>query len=257
MAKTTEVILLERVDPHGKMGDVVNVKPGFARNYLLPQKKALRATASNLAYFETQKKELEAQNENKRKDAAKDAKKLEGLSLILIRQAGDKGHLYGSVSSRDIVEALAKQNIKIGRSAVNLNDAVKEIGLFEVEIILHPEVRQTIEINVARNEGEAEIQKKTGKAMIAGEGETPDEVIAKAERELESSMKADLLEEDALQAEQEQDAEKAVKEQQEAEKAAEKAAVKAEKKAKKAAAEAEESEDDSTVEDEKPSEDGA
>lgn len=220
MAKSAKVILLERLDPHGEMGDVVNVKPGFARNFLLPQKKALRATPENLAYFEAQKKELEAQNEARRKEAEKIAKKLEGLSLILVRQAGDKGQLYGSVSSRDISEALDGEGHKIPRSMVNLNTAVKDIGLFPVEIILHPEVRAEIEVNVARNEEEAKIQKKTGKAIVADEGETADMVMARAEQQLEEQME-EMLEEDAYEAAQEKLAEEA--DQDTAEKAAEEA----------------------------------
>ena len=202
MAKSTEVILLERIDPHGELGDIVSVKPGFARNYLLPQKKALRATPANKAYFDAQKKELEAQNESRRKEAEKIAGKLEGLSLTLVRQAGDKGQLYGSVSSRDISDALIEEGHKIGRSMIDLNTAVKEIGLFPVEVILHPEVRVEIEINVARNEEEAKIQKKTGKAIIADESETPEEVMARAEQQLEEQME-ELLDEDALEAEKE------------------------------------------------------
>ena len=253
MAKTTKVILLERIDPHGKMGDVVSVKPGFARNYLLPQQKALRATDDNLAYFEGQKKELEAQNETKRKDAEKIAKSLEGLSLVIVRQAGDKGQLYGSVSSRDISEALsedkASKDAKIGRSMINLNTAVKDIGLFPVEVILHPEVRITIEINVARNEEEAKIQKKTGQAIIADEGETPEMVMARAEEQLEAQMD-NLLEEDAASAEKEKIAEEEAKAQEEAEKIA-----KQEQKAQAKLAEAQAAQDSETVDQDSPESD--
>lgn len=206
MAKSSEVILLERIDPLGQMGDIVNVKPGYARNYLLPQKKALRATEANVAYFKAQKKELEALNDKRKKEAEKVAKDLKGLVLVLVRQAGDKGQLYGSVTSRDICDALDNKGFKIGRSQVNLNTAVKEIGLFPVEVILHPEVRVEIEINVARNEEEAKIQKKTGKGIIAEEGETTDEVIARAEQKLEEQME-EFLEEDAFEAEKEKLAE--------------------------------------------------
>lgn len=212
MAKTSEVILLERIDPLGQMGDIVNVKPGYARNYLLPQKKALRATEANVAYFKAQKKELEALNDKRKKEAEKVAKDLEGLVLVLVRQAGDKGQLYGSVTSRDICDALADKGIKIGRSQINLNTAVKEIGLFPVEVILHPEVRIEIEINVARNEEEAKIQKKTGKGIIAEEGETTDEVMARAEQKLEEQME-EFLEEDAFEAEKEKLAEEKVAEE--------------------------------------------
>ena len=210
MAKSTNVILLERLEPHGEMGEVVSVKPGFARNYLLPQKKALRATPANLAYFETQRKELEAQNESKKAEAKKIADKLEGFTLTLVRQAGDKGQLYGSVSSRDIGEALNEdenlKGVRIGRSMVNLNSAMKKIGLTSVEIILHPEVKVEIEVNVARNNEEARLQKKTGKPMIADAGETTDDVMARAEKHFEEQME-ELLEEDAYDAAQEKLAE--------------------------------------------------
>lgn len=227
MAKSSEVILLERIDPLGQMGDIVNVKPGFARNYLLPQKKALRATEANVAYFKAQKKELEALNDKKKKQAEKVAKDLEGLVLVLVRQAGDKGQLYGSVTSRDICDGLAEKNIKIARSQINLNTAVKEIGLFPVEIILHPEVRIEIEINVARNEEEAKIQKKTGKGIIAEEGETTDEVMARAEQKLEEQME-EFLEEEAFEAEKEKLAEEKVAEEKVAEEKAGDEAKKAE-----------------------------
>lgn len=215
MAKSTQVILLERLESHGDLGEIVNVKPGFARNYLLPQGKALRASEANKAYFEAQKKELEAQNEKRRKQAEDKAKKLKELVLVLVRQAGDKGQLYGSISSRDISDALKEKGHEVGRSMVNLNTAVKEIGLFDVEIILHPEVRETIRVNVARNEEEAKIQQKTGKAIIAEEGETTDEVAARAEHQLEKQMQG-LLEEDAYEAEKEKLAEEAQETEQEA-----------------------------------------
>lgn len=232
MAKTTAVILLERIDPHGKMGEVVHVKPGFARNYLLPQRKALRATPANLAYFEGQRKDLEAQNAARIKEAEQIAKKLEGTSLILIRQASDKGHLYGSVSSRDISEELETQGHAVARSMVNLNNAVKEIGLFQVEIILHPEVRLTIEVNVARNNEEAKVQKKTGVAIIADAGETTDDVIARAERQMQ-----DLLEEDALASEKERQEEQAAADEEAKAKADAKSQERAAKKAAKAVSE--------------------
>lgn len=163
----TEIILLERVEKLGKMGDVVKVKPGYARNFLLPQRKALRATKENLAYFEGQRAALEALNNERKAEAQKVAAKLEGLKLMIIRQASEAGSLYGSVASRDIADALAANaQITIARNQVDLNDAFKTIGLFPVKIILHPEVKVQITLNIARSAAEAQLQEKTGKAAI-------------------------------------------------------------------------------------------
>ena len=148
----------------GAMGEIVTVKPGYARNYLLPQNKALRATKANIAYFETQKAVLEKANDEKKKEAEKHAKSLEGLTVELIRQAGESGQLYGSVTARDIADEInqvAKQ--KIERNMVDLNQNFKEIGLFPVALTLHPEVKVEITINIARTADEAKIQAKTGK----------------------------------------------------------------------------------------------
>jgi large subunit ribosomal protein L9 len=163
----TEIILLERVEKLGKMGDVVKVKPGYARNFLLPQRKALRATKENLAYFEGQRKALEAQNAERKAEAEKEAKKIEGLKVVILRQASEAGSLYGSVASRDIADALsAEAKITVARNQVDLNDAIKSIGLFPVKITLHPEVKVQITLNIARSADEAKAQEKTGKAVI-------------------------------------------------------------------------------------------
>lgn len=163
----TEIILLERVEKLGKMGDVVKVKPGYARNFLLPQRKALRATKENLAYFDAQRAALEKLNNERKAEAQKVATKLEGLKLMIIRQASEAGSLYGSVASRDIADALAANaQITIARNQVDLNDAFKTIGLFPVKIILHPEVKVQITLNIARSAAEAATQEKTGKAAI-------------------------------------------------------------------------------------------
>ena len=163
----TEIILLERIERLGKMGDVVKVKPGYARNFLLPQRKALRATKENLSYFEGQRKVLEAQNAERKAEAQKVASKLEGLKVMIIRQASEAGSLYGSVASRDIADALASgSQITIARNQVDLNDAIKSIGLFPVKITLHPEVKVQITLNIARSAAEAATQEKTGKAAI-------------------------------------------------------------------------------------------
>lgn len=163
----TEIILLERVEKLGKMGDLVKVKPGYARNFLLPQRKALRATKENLAYFEGQRAALEKLNNERKAEAQKIATKLEGVKVMIIRQASEAGSLYGSVASRDIADALASDaKITVARNQVDLNDAIKSIGLFPVKIILHPEVKVQITLNIARSAEEAKLQEKTGKAAI-------------------------------------------------------------------------------------------
>ena len=166
----TEIILLERVDSLGQMGDVVKVKSGYARNFLLPQKKALRATKENVAYFESQKKALEANNLKKRSEAEAVAQKADGLKVVIIRQAAEAGQLFGSVTSRDIADAVAAAGYKIDRAQVQLNQAFKLIGLFPVSIAFHPEVKTQITLNIARSEEEAATQDKTGKALIATSG---------------------------------------------------------------------------------------
>ncbi|MBI1327775.1 MAG: 50S ribosomal protein L9 [Alphaproteobacteria bacterium] len=165
----TEIILLERVENLGKMGDVVRVKPGFARNFLIPQKKALRATKANVAYFETQRKALEAQNQKFKGEAEAQAKKIEGAKLVIIRQAAEGGQLFGSVSARDVADAANAKGFKIERKQVALNQAFKTIGLFPVPVYLHPEVKVDVILNIARSEEEAKTQEKIGKALIAEE----------------------------------------------------------------------------------------
>lgn len=167
-----QVILLERVERLGNLGDEVTVKPGFARNYLLPQGKALRATADNIAYFEKERKAIEAANDAKRKDAEKDAKKIDGLTIDLIRQASEGGQLYGSVAARDISEGVRDASeIKVTRGQVDLNINLKTLGLFTVPVILHPEVKVDVTVNIARTADEAKIQRETGKALISVEEE--------------------------------------------------------------------------------------
>jgi large subunit ribosomal protein L9 len=164
-----EVILLERIAKLGQMGDVVKVKPGFARNYLLPKKKALRATEANKKYFETRRAQLEAQNLELKAEAEKVAAKLDGLAVVLIRQAGEAGQLYGSVSARDIAAAVTGAGFTIERRQVELNLPIKAVGLYKVAVDLHPEVRVTVTVNVARSPEEADVQTKTGAAVIHGE----------------------------------------------------------------------------------------
>jgi len=172
-----QVILLERVEKLGHMGDVVKVKDGFARNYLLPKKKALRATKQNRSYFETQRTQLEARNLERRSEAQAVAQKLEGKSFVLLRQAGDRGQLYGSVSPRDIADVIGAGGFSISRSQVPLDKAIKTIGLFPVSIVLHPEVRVQVTVNVARTEDEGERQAR-GEDVLAEK--TPEEEAAQA-----------------------------------------------------------------------------
>ncbi len=192
-----EIILLERVDNLGAMGDVVNVKPGFARNFLLPQEKALRATKANLARFEAEREFLEARNAETRDRAATDGEGLDGNSYIVIRKAGETGILYGSVNSRDVAEVVAN-NVK--RNMVVLEQPIKALGLHDVKIKLHPEVSITVTINVARSEEEAERQAK-GEDVIATqmEADRADAEEAAAERaEIAAEMFDDGRTDDAI-----------------------------------------------------------
>lgn len=227
----TQVILLERIEKLGGMGEIVNVKPGYARNYLLPQKKALRATDSNIAYFETQKSALEKVNNEKKSAAEKHAKTLEGVTVALIRQAGEAGQLYGSVTSRDIAEAINEAvEQKIERNTVDLNQNFKEIGLFPVTVTLHPEVKVDITINIARTDDEAKAQLKSGKAMISDDQAEAEERAAAKEAAAEKAKEA-LMDEDALEAEKEAEAKSAEKAAEDEAKSAAKAEAKAAKKA--------------------------
>jgi large subunit ribosomal protein L9 len=174
-----QVILLERVEKLGQMGDEVRVKDGFARNFLLPKKKALRATKANREYFKGRKTELEAHNLERRKDAEAVAKKLDGQSFMLIRQAGDRGQLYGSVSPRDVATAMEQSGFKVDRNQVQISQAIKAIGLFTIPVVLHPEVRVNVTINVARSEDEAERQAR-GENVLAERTEQ-EEAVAAAE----------------------------------------------------------------------------
>src|SRR3954471_12074411 len=153
-----EVILLERVEKLGGIGDVVNVKTGFARNYLLPNKKALRANESNRKVFEANRSKIEADNAERRTDAEKSAKGVDGKTVQLIRQASNTGQLYGSVSARDIVEALEGEGAKVTKSQIVLDRPIKAIGVHEVKVALHPEVAVTVKVNVARSPEEADLQ---------------------------------------------------------------------------------------------------
>ncbi|WP_374763995.1 50S ribosomal protein L9 [Yunchengibacter salinarum] len=167
------IILMERVDNLGQMGDTVTVKDGYARNFLLPQGKALRATDANRAYFEAERERLEAENLKRRQEAEAVADRIRGLKVVLVRAAGDSGQLYGSVASRDIAAAVREQGVTIRRGQVILDKGIKSLGLHAVDIKLHPEVYVTVTINVARSEDEAETQFKTGNVVRGDEPDTP------------------------------------------------------------------------------------
>ena len=157
-----DIILLERVAKLGQIGDVVSVKNGFARNFLLPQKKALRATKANMAVFEAQRKEIEANNLQAKTEAEAVAAKMDDVSVVLIRQAGESGQLFGSVTARDIADALETAGYKVTKNQVILNRAIKILGLNDITVRLHAEVDINVVVNVARSAGEAEIQAAGG-----------------------------------------------------------------------------------------------
>ena len=176
-----EIILLERVEKLGQMGDVVKVKPGYARNFLLPQGKALRANKANLERFETEKSQREADNLARRSDAETEAGKMEGLAVSMVRAASEMGQLFGSVTSRDISEAVTEAGFTISRTQVIMEKSIKTLGLHDTRVRLHPEVTVTVTVNVARSLDEAETQLRTGVAvtgMIDDEDEDEVEVAA-------------------------------------------------------------------------------
>jgi large subunit ribosomal protein L9 len=176
-----EVILLERVEKLGQMGDVVNVKPGFARNFLLPRNKALRATKENRENFENQRQQLEAENLTRKAEAEKISEKLDGMRIGMIRSAGESGQLYGSVTSRDIAEGVTEGGVTITRNQVMMEHPIKMLGLHEMRVSLHPEVAVTVVINVARSQEEAERQAKLGHAITAQEEERAEQAAIAAE----------------------------------------------------------------------------
>lgn len=175
-----EVILMQRVDKLGQMGEVVKVRPGYARNFLLPQGKAIRASKDNLARFEQQRGQLEAQNLKRREEAERVAERVQGLSVTIIRSAGESGNLYGSVSARDVAEACTQAGLSIGRQQVLLEQPIKSVGLATVRVELHPEVVLPVTVNVARSPEEAEKQAR---------GE---EIAREEEPSLEDELRAEL-----------------------------------------------------------------
>ena len=180
-----KVILLERVERLGALGDVVSVKDGFARNFLLPRSKALRANSANMKVFESRRSDIEANNEKARETAAKSGDKLDGSSYIMIRQAGESGHLYGSVSGRDVADAVNAEGGKVDRAMVILDKPIKTLGFHPVRVRLHPEVTVTVNINIARSADEAERQAR-GENVITSQFEE--------ERAADAEAMADMLE---------------------------------------------------------------
>ncbi|HEX7758031.1 MAG TPA: 50S ribosomal protein L9 [Caulobacteraceae bacterium] len=180
-----KVILLERVERLGALGDVVNVKDGFARNFLLPRSKALRATSANMKVFEGQRADIEARNAKAREAASKSGEGLDGTSYIMIRQAGESGQLYGSVSGRDVADAVNAEGGKVDRSMVVLDKPIKTLGVHSVKVKLHAEVTVTVNINIARSQDEAERQAR-GENVITSQFEE--------DKAFEAESAADLLE---------------------------------------------------------------
>lgn len=178
-----EVILLERIESLGQMGEVVKVKAGFARNFLLPQKKALRASDSNRKVFEERRAQLEAQNLERKGEAETVAGTLDGMMVALVRAASESGQLYGSVTARDVAEAITAAGVTVGRSQVRLDKALKQLGLEPVRVQLHPEVAVTVTVNIARTPDEAETQAKLGRAL---DRETMEDEFDRATAEAEA-----------------------------------------------------------------------
>jgi large subunit ribosomal protein L9 len=197
-----EVILLERIEKLGQMGEEVNVKTGFARNYLLPKNKAVRATDENRKRFQEQRVQLEARNLERKAEAEKVAEPLKGLSVVLIRQAGESGQLYGSVNARDIAQAVTEAGASIGRQQVSLSAPIKALGMHSVSVNLHPEVAIEVTVNVARSPDEAETQARTGRAVGRFDEEEEEEaraaeLEAQANAVFEEEVAGDAIEEPA------------------------------------------------------------
>ena len=196
-----DVILLERIEKLGQMGDVVTVKPGFARNYLLPQKKAVTATALNKEHFEGQRAQLEAQNLELKGEAEKVGKKLDGQKIIMVRQAGDAGQLYGSVSARDVGVGITEAGFSVDRHQIKLENPIKAIGMHPIQVALHPEVSVSVTVNVARSDEEAAIQDRTGAAVVSGddEGDAIEELVEELDS-TEANMPSESEAEDQAKA---------------------------------------------------------
>lgn len=217
-----QIILLEKVDKLGNMGEIVTVKPGYARNFLLPKSKALRATEGNIAYFEKEKAALEKLNGDRRDAASKESKKIDGMKIVMIRQASEGGMLYGSITARDIAEQISAEGVSVRRGQVKLNQNFKMIGLFSVDVELHPEVVVSVPVNIARSEDEAKTQFETGKPVIVDYNEVEAEPEVAAEDLLEDAAIAtkqasEEAEEQTRIEEEAKEAERAAKRQAKAE----------------------------------------
>jgi len=196
-----EVILLERIEKLGQMGDVVNVKPGFARNYLLPQKKAMRATEQNRTIFEQQRAQLEAVNLERKTEAEAVAQKLDGLKVVIVRQASDSDQLYGSVTVRNIAQAVTEAGFTVDSKQVQMARPIKTVGLHDIRVVLHPEVAVNVVANVARSEEEADLQARGIRVSTRGDEEEPDAgeeaAIEAGAAEIEPAVEADAEPESA------------------------------------------------------------
>ncbi|SCW92141.1 50S ribosomal protein L9 [Ancylobacter rudongensis] len=186
-----EVILLERVAKLGQMGEVVRVRDGYARNFLLPSGKALRATKENKGRFESMKAQLETRNLELKSEAAKVGEKMKGTEIILVRQAGETGHLYGSVSTRDISDALTAAGFSVERRQIVLNQPIKTIGVHEVPVTLHPEVEVSIRANVARSAEEAQRQSRGEDLSVVRDDEDEDAYVEEADVEADEEAEAE------------------------------------------------------------------
>jgi len=186
------VILLERIEKLGQMGDVVSVKAGYARNFLLPQKKALRATDANKSYFESKRTELEAINLERRTEAESVARKVEGQHLVLVRQAGEGGQLYGSVTARDVADGLKEEGIRMDRGQVELNAAIKQLGQHVVPVRLHPEVSVNITVTVSRSKDQADIDAAAAVAASLMEKAEDAAQAVQLEKEAEQALEETL-----------------------------------------------------------------
>ncbi len=198
------VILLERVQSLGQMGEEVTVAPGYARNFLLPRKKALRATENNREHFQKQRAQLEAENLKKKSEAESVAKKIDGLSVVILRQAGEAGQLYGSVTSRDVAAGVTESGCTINRDQVVISQAIKIIGIYPVTVSLHPEVSVTVTANVARSDEEAKIQAtavKNGRPLGAMPPATADDEEKKPRRIREAKPAAESTEDASAEGE--------------------------------------------------------
>ena len=205
-----KIILSEKINNLGNLGDIVQVKPGFARNYLLPQGKAIRATKDNIEIFEKERSKREEENNKNKVEAEKLSENMNDVSLIILRPASETGLLYGSVSTRDISKLLQNKDYSITHKQVILDKTIKDLGIYNVEIKLHPEVSKDIKLNVARTEEEALIQDKTGKAVVESIEENDDDNISpeninknitNEDLELESNLKnipSDVLKNDKI-----------------------------------------------------------